>query len=102
MGYQSNSYNHGRHYISTKKMIIKSLTKQQLSVSQNPILNELWSIDDLIYTAQLEGLTEINFNPPLQVHKDVTKVFSSNPYNFAVTETNLPNNMVSLTKINWQ
>ena len=83
-------------------MKIRSLTKAEVAIRQNPNLNELWAIDDLIYSAQVEGLMEITFNPPMVVHRDVTGVFKSSPYNYAITESNLPNSMTSVTKIDWR
>jgi len=80
-------------------MKLKTLTKVESALFRNQTLNLLWGLDELVYAAQIEGKTEITFNPPMIVHKDVTKVFSSNPYNFGVEQTNEPNDMVRLTKI---
>jgi hypothetical protein len=82
-------------------MILKSLTKDQLNLVHDPLFNKGWGLDSLIYEAQMEGLTELTLNPPWLVPKEVTGVFKSNPYNFAITESNQPNNMVSVTKISW-
>lgn len=83
-------------------MRLQTLTKDEVALTTNPNLNKLGGIDELVYNSQIRGELEIVFNPPIIVHKDVTRVFSSSPYNFAVTETNLGNNMVSLTKIDWR
>ena len=83
-------------------MRIQTLTKAEMQRTLNPNLNKLGGLDELVYQAQIRGELEIVFNPPMIVHKDVTKIFSNSPYNFAVTETNLANDQVSLTKIDFR
>jgi hypothetical protein len=82
-------------------MKLKAHTKSEYLLMTEPNMNGLWGLDDLIFSAQERGDEEIIFNPPLIVHKDVTKVFTSNPYNYSVTESNNANNMVRVTKISW-
>ena len=83
-------------------MKLKAHTKAEVLLMNEPTMNGLWGLDDLIFSAQERGLLEITFNPPLVVHKDVTKVFSGSPYNYTVTETTGANNTVLVTKVNWQ
>ena len=82
--------------------LLKTLTKSEVITYRNPVLTDLLSLDDMIYQAQMRGELDIVFNPPMRLHRDLTKIFSSSPYNFAVTETNDVNNMVMLTKIEWR
>lgn len=101
MGYSTNQRElSGTSEIHTD-MKLKTLTKDEVKLLYDPLLNKMWGLDEMIYAAQIEGKTEIVFSPALIVRKEVTKVFSSSPFNFAVTETNLANQMVSVTKISW-
>ena len=103
MGNQSDTEQNSREYINKTNMsLLKALTKAEVIQYRNPNLSDLPSLDDIIYYAQMRGEQEIIFDPPMTIHKDVTKVFSSSPYNFAVTETNLANDLVRLTKIDWR
>ena len=81
--------------------ILKSVTKSEYDTLNNPILNKLFSIDDLIYEYQMQGLDERIFNPPLLVPVEVRQFWLAAPYNFSVTSTTQPNQMVLISKISW-
>ena len=78
---------------------LKALTKDEWGRWSDPTLNKIYGLDMIIHEAQIRLSPSIDFNPPMILPKKVIDVFSSSPYNYAITSTNLPNQMVSLTRI---
>lgn len=81
--------------------LLKTLTKAEVTTIKDPLLNKLFGLDELIYQSQISGKNDITFNPAMIVPKDVAQFWQGSPYNFTVTSTTLPNQMVSITKISW-
>lgn len=82
-------------------MKIKSLTKAETIIWLDDTYNKLYGLDELLFEAQMNRQSSRTFSPPMILPKKVSDFFKSSPYNYAITETNLPNQMVSITKIEW-
>lgn len=83
-------------------MKLKSLTKAEVDLSFDDTYGDIAALDSLIYEAQTSLQKFREFNPPFILPKKASDIFSSSPYNYDILQTNLPNQMVSITRIQWK